>query len=401
MGKVKIPYYVIIKGRGYWQPTRKMRDLGFQIVRCGPDGPAAWKVAADWNARWQAARRGLVPPPAASANSNLSPEQSEEMTVYPPRSLGEAFRRYRQTDEWRSAKKARTREDWWRGWKRIKPVFGDVDPRTVTLEDMSAWRKAIEESVSLREAHRALKIWRALWKVAAALQYCERDEDPSLAVRNKAAKGRTSTWSEGEVVLMAKEAWRQGYHGLAAALAILWDSQMSPGDVRALTAGQMARTRAGAAFFTERGKTAAPVGGILSRRATALLDAYLARLDVTLLDDAPILRSRGLPTTTSKGGRPRPGVPYTKDILASEFRTIRAAVFGEGEKRQLIDIRRSGAVEAITGGAEAEHLALAMGNTLSASNLLYETYVPTNLTVIREVHEARRKGRQKLRGENG
>ena len=31
---------------------------------------------------------------------NLSPEQSEELTVYPPRSLGEAFRRYRRTEEW-------------------------------------------------------------------------------------------------------------------------------------------------------------------------------------------------------------------------------------------------------------------------------------------------------------
>jgi hypothetical protein len=25
MGKVKVRYYAIIKGRGYWQPTRKMR----------------------------------------------------------------------------------------------------------------------------------------------------------------------------------------------------------------------------------------------------------------------------------------------------------------------------------------------------------------------------------------
>ena len=30
MGKVKVRYYAIIKGRGYWQPTRKMRLFGFQ-----------------------------------------------------------------------------------------------------------------------------------------------------------------------------------------------------------------------------------------------------------------------------------------------------------------------------------------------------------------------------------
>jgi hypothetical protein len=56
---------------------------------------------------------------------SLSPEQAEELTVYPPRSLGEAFRRYRRTEEW-AAKAPRTREDWWRCWRRIKPVFGDV-----------------------------------------------------------------------------------------------------------------------------------------------------------------------------------------------------------------------------------------------------------------------------------
>jgi len=79
----------------------------------------------------------------------------------------------------------RTREDWFRGWKRIKPVFADCNPRTVTLGAISAWRQAIEETVSLREAHRALKIWRALWKVTAALHYCELDADPSLSVRNR------------------------------------------------------------------------------------------------------------------------------------------------------------------------------------------------------------------------
>ena len=32
MGKVKVRYYAIIKGRGYWQPTRKMRLFGFKLI---------------------------------------------------------------------------------------------------------------------------------------------------------------------------------------------------------------------------------------------------------------------------------------------------------------------------------------------------------------------------------
>jgi hypothetical protein len=42
-------------------------------------------------------------------------------------------------------------------------VFGDVRPRSVTLEHISAFREKVERDVSRREAHRVIKIWRALW----------------------------------------------------------------------------------------------------------------------------------------------------------------------------------------------------------------------------------------------
>lgn len=325
-----------------------------------------------------------MPSPAAVSAENLSPEQSEELTVYPPRSLGEAFGRYRRTEEWR-AKAPRTREDWWRCWRRIKPVFGDCDPRTVTLELVSDWRKAIEQTVSLREAHRCLKIWRALWKVSAAMHYCKRDDDPSLGVRNRAAPGRNLIWSEGEVVRLFKRAWRMGYYGLAAVIAVAWDTQLSPGDVRALRASQMACGAAGDAFFTERGKTGKPVGGVLSTRALAALRAYLEKLGVDLHGDAYIFRNRS-------------GAPYSSDTLGDDFRDVRAAEFGGLEKRTIgHDFRRTGAVEAIAGGAKSEELAHAMGNTLSASNALFATYVPVNVATLQSVMDARRTGRRKLR----
>lgn len=385
MGKLRIPYYTVRRGgRGFWEPRPHMRTLGFYSVPCGKDGAEAWAIAEQWNARWQSVRRGSSPSPAMAAANNLSPETSEELTVYPPRSLGEAFRRYRRTEEW-ATKKPRTREEWWRCWRRIKPVFGDVNPRTVSLENISGWRKAVEDTVSLREAHRCLKIWRALWKVAAALGYCLRDADPSLGVRNRAAPGRNLQWTEGEVVRVAKRAWRMGYFGLTAVIAVAWDTQLSPGDVRALRASQMARGATGNAFFTERGKTGTPVGGILSTRSLAVLSAYLERLGVELHGDAYIFRNRS-------------GAPYSSDTLGDDFRDVRAVEFGGLERRTIgHDFRRSGAGEAITGGAKAEAVAHAMGNTLSASNALFATYVPVNVGTLRDVMAARRAGRQKLR----
>lgn len=396
MTAIKLKHYAVKNGQGFWQPTATMKELGFRSVPCGPDGPEAWAVADQWEQRWQATRRGEAPSPAMAAADNLSFANAEGLTVYPRHALGEAFARYRRTDEW-ARKAPRTRDDWWRGWRRIKPVFGDCDPRSVTLEDLSAWRKAIEESVSLREAHRCMKIWRALWKVSAALGYCTRDADPSLGVRNTAAAGRSATWAEGEAVRLYKRAWRMGYHGLAAIVAVAWSTGMSPGDVRALRASQLRRGTAGAAFFTDRAKTGTPVGGMLSDRALAALQAYLAKLDCAFLGDAPIFMTRGQDKGAAEGGRPWQPRPYTKDRLAEDFRAVRAAEFGDGETRTLADFRRSGAVEAIAGDATPAALAHAMGNTLSASNALFATYCPVNVSSLRAVMDARRRGRTKLR----
>lgn len=242
----------------------------------------------------------------------------------------------------------------------------------------------VEETAGLREAHRAVKIWRALWQVAGSLGYCRRDSDPSQGVRNTAATGRNAKWVEGEAARLGKRAWRMGFHGLAALMATAWDSQLGPGDTRALRPSQMAAGREGEAFFTERGKTGVPVGGVLSKRTLKVIAAYLDKLGVEIHGDAPIFRNRS-------------GRPYSKDTLVGDFDEVRKAEFGPNENRTLADFRRSGAVEAFAGKAEPAEVAHAMGNTIATSNALFDTYNPINLATLRSVAEARRRGRAKLR----
>jgi len=183
---------------------------------------------------------------------------------------------------------------------------------------------------------------------------------------------------------MFKGAWRLGYFGLAAIIGVAWDTQLSPGDVRALRASQLARDASGTAWFTDRAKTGTPVGGALSDRALAAMESYLEKLGIELHGEAYIFRNRS-------------GAPYSKDTLGDDFRAVREVVFGKHDKRTLADFRRSGAHEAIAGEATPAALAHAMGNTLSASNALFATYCPVNITTIRSVMEARRRGRAKLR----
>jgi hypothetical protein len=364
---IKIQNYQVRRnGRGFWEPTPRMRELGFRSIACGPDGPDAWAIARQWQARWEAARKGRTPCPAMLSAENLSPDQAEELTIYPRGSVGEGFRRFRKTEEWKN-KKLRTREDWWRVYRQIKPVFGDCDPKTVTLENLDAWRAMIEQTVSLREAHRCIKIWRAMWRKLAALGYCVRDADPSLGIINRAAKGRSAVWSEGEVVRLYKRAWRERYYGLGNRGVVVNSAKPR----RCAHAGGLAvghrRRRSG-----------------FLHRPLAAIEASVKALGAELHGDAPIFRNRS-------------GAPYSSDTLGDDFRDIRHMEFGAEESRTLADFRRSGTQEAFAGDANPADVSHAMGNTIGTSNMLFATYNPVNIASVRKVHEAGIKGRQRLR----
>lgn len=161
--------------------------------------------------------------------------------------------------------------------------------------------------------------------------------------------GRTQTWREYEVVRLVKHAIRINRVGLACIVAISWDTQFAPVDSRKLTPAEAVSSGADMAFLIGRSKTGVPALGILSRRTRRLVEAYVETLDFALHEDAPIFRTRGF-APSEKGGRPRNPVPYTKDKLVSDFAELRPQVFGGGETRRLMDIRRTGSVEANAGG---------------------------------------------------
>ena len=84
----------------------------------------------------------------------------------------------------------------------------------------------------------------------------------------------------------------------------------------------------------------------------------------------------------ARGGKPRPPVPYTKDLLGDDFRTARQAVF-PGDKRQVQDFRRSGAIETVAGQATGAELAAKMANSIDSNRQLQETYTPHTALLVR------------------
>jgi hypothetical protein len=65
------------------------------------------------------------------------------------------------------------------------------------------------------------------------------------------------------------------------------------------------------------------------------------------------------------------------------------------------DAARSGAVEAIAGGADAVGLSAKLANSIGRSNALHRTYAPVDIEAVRNTDEARLKGRRKMRAANG
>jgi hypothetical protein len=133
--------------------------------------------------------------------------------------------------------------------------------------------------------------------------------------------------------------------------------------------------------------TGAPAIGTLCKRSQRLLKAYIASIGVELLPTVAILRNRS-------------GGAYTKETLNKDFAKVRMRVLGANETRMIMDMRRSGAVEAMAGNVDDGALAAKMANTISQATELQRTYLPVDPVSVARADAARLRGRAKLRSEN-
>ena len=308
------------------------------------------------------------------------------------------------------------RDSWPRAWKWLEPRFADCDPRTIVPEhflriDVETGQPTglvpeIERKVSITERHMVIKVWRALWKKMAGMSYCDGDKDPSKTFANTPPKPRDQIWYRREALKLVQVAWRHEFYGLAALMAVAWDSQLSPIDNRGLTLAQVRGDAVGPFFALDRAKTGKAAAATLTLWSQAILVAYLKRFGAELLDTAPLFWTRGgKPVSrTSKGtwggdhggGRHIPPRPYTKSSLNQDFAKVRELAFGKEEKRQLQDMRRSGAVEGDAGGGSVEDQSNKMANTVDRNKRLRQTYNPVNVSSARRFDDARAKGAKEL-----
>jgi hypothetical protein len=129
----------------------------------------------------------------------LSRDEAESARRYPPGSVGAAFQRYIRTPEWAARAYSARTKIWWPAWFRIRDIWGDVAPDTITFEMMSRWRAALEKKHGRGVAHKTLRVWRTFWTIMLGMKVA-RTTDPSRGIRNRAPAPRWQRWSEGEIV---------------------------------------------------------------------------------------------------------------------------------------------------------------------------------------------------------
>jgi hypothetical protein len=424
LGKDKIRYFLYLNGRWRWRPSKAMRACGFGLVTMGRGGPGKdaegnpaasiedQRRAIELNRAWDHVRSGQQSAPARTT-----------LVTYPEGSVG---RGYQRAMEMRKAarvangiiwtKEQEKRDSWPRAWKWLDR-FGDCDPRTIEPEhflridavtgEPKGLVAEIEAKVSVTERHMVIKVWRALWKKMAGMKYCDLGADPAKTFANTPPKPRDQIWLRSEVLTLVQVAWRNEYYGLAALMAVAWDSMFSPVDARTLTPAQCQADEAGMMFFTDRAKTGKAAVATLTQWSRAILVAYVERFGAELLDTTPLFWTRGGKPVARDGGTGQwggdhgggkhvPARPYTKSSLNQDFRKVRELAFGKEEARQLQDMRRSGAVEGDAGGASIEDQANKMANTVDRNKQLRKTYNPHNVVSVRRYDDARVVGAQKL-----
>jgi len=73
-------YSVTIGGEGHWQPSKRLRAIGFRNVKCGPDGPEARSIAEGWNRAANAEKAAID---AAQASMDVARFCRKGEAIYP------------------------------------------------------------------------------------------------------------------------------------------------------------------------------------------------------------------------------------------------------------------------------------------------------------------------------
>ncbi|HEV2365198.1 MAG TPA: hypothetical protein VGS12_13485 [Caulobacteraceae bacterium] len=367
MVTVRLPYVRRKRGLLFWEPTRAMRARGFLPKPLGPEGDVSIAEARRLYGAWK---------------QLLS--EGEKVSAWPAGSLGHFYDAMRRTAAWQK-KALRTRQDYERAWRHL----GELAPRTLTrisVDDVERLADALEARAGAHERYRTVKCLRAMLADASFRLQLAGWANPAKGIRNPQPVGRSAIWLGAEVAQLIAAARAMGppREGMALAIAVAWETLFAPIDVWTLTRAELKRDVGGAFLEHARTKTGKLAYGALTAATDIAILLYLRSLPFAVPPEGALLR------------RHTGAAWISKDTFGDDFREVRLAAFGSGERRQFQDLRRSGNVEADAAGADKATMAQLLANTLDRSAFLDETYTPPTVAKARQVANLRLEGRKRL-----
>ncbi len=370
-----IEYTRVVNGVRYWEPSKKLRALGFKPKHWPDDAEGREKARLE-TARAKKAKETRQPAPA-----------------YREGSLAHFWHHFRirlwERVEHREIA-TRTAEEYDIAWLRIGPALGDTIITDITPDHITDFYRDLGRDHSPRTRHRAIAKLRAILQDAVARRVIP--VDPTQHIRNRKPKARQAFFAPEEIALMVQAAAKLSMTSMSLCIRLMYETARAPVDARNLNEGALCMSPEGPYIDRAREKTGVDGYQAISQELYDDILAYIATLGVSLHPDAPIFRRHAPPIRKRRKVEPW----KDSDEFARDFAIVREAALGAGETRRAMDIRRTANLEAALGEASPEDRAALLANGLDKDKSLDAVYTPPTLIAARRANAAREAGRQMI-----
>ncbi len=354
MGKFKVRHLRVKPSGFYFEPSAPMKAAGFRAEALGADLAAAITRCDALNDEWDRIR----------VEGDKTPELSPKGT------MARLIEDLLVSSAYRDKSAARQKELGY-SIQAIVPVFGPSRLTAIKPEQCEKFYDILRDQSSVHRAARIIKDLRYLFN--RAIKQRTLIHNPAHGFTVKQPPPRRITWTEDQVVRVIDLAWKEGFRGISVAVAIMYDTSLRPGDVRALTVGQIADDRV--TLTVKKTDTEAMLP--LWEETVDRIRRYISDWGVTPMPSAVLIRTRF-------------GRIYSENHFLEEARKLmRKAGIPDGY--QLRDLRRTAMTERADAGGTVAEMASSGQHSIRHGYKTADTYIVPSFNRAKAAQDKRRK----------
>lgn len=340
MGKIKIRYF-IQKGKNYyWQPSTKLRALGWEAVNLGESRSAAITLADEQNAKLDAWRKGEVEVPDVKMDNRNTVSYWVQRYTHSPSFENLA---------------PNTKDDYQYKLSIITEWAGDIPVTAITRADVKDFYEQLCKKKSLRMGGAVISILRLLLQYV--VDYGQLQLNPASRPKTVAALPRDTVWSYEEEDVMVETADELGYKSFGTSIIFAAYLGQRRADILKLSWN----TYINGAFRLKQHKTKR----IVEVPAHKKLKERIKYLTPTVGDVIIKAEFNGKPMDPN----------YFSHVFA-KIRKEAAKKLPSCRRLKFLDLRRTAVVRLAECGCTEAEIAAVTGHKIDTCRRILETYLP-------------------------